>query len=91
MKKIIQIKSWFYTNTSDYGSPEHDIRDDALAEVKISSNRKVVHLRISDFGKGDKWLDRIYHIVIPDSKDLFEGVTSWNTLESYFTLRAIPK
>ncbi|MEJ6700361.1 MAG: c-type cytochrome [Akkermansiaceae bacterium] len=91
LKKIIQIKSWFYTNTSDYGSPEHDIRDDALAEVKISSNRKVVHLRISDYGKGDKWLDRIYHIVIPDSKAIFEDVTSWNTLESYFTLRAIPK
>ena len=85
------MKSWFYTNTSEYGSPEHDIREDALAEVELSSDRKVLHLKIADFGKGSKWLDRIYHLKIPDSKSLFSSGMSWDILESYFTLRAIPK
>jgi cytochrome c2 len=91
LRKSIRIKSWFYTNTSEYGSPEHDIREDALTEVAVSGDWKVVHLKIADFGKGSKWLDRIYHIVVPDSKGLFSDATAWDTLESYYTLRSIPK
>ncbi|MFT6240103.1 MAG: hypothetical protein ACJAQT_002190 [Akkermansiaceae bacterium] len=91
LKKTVQIKSWFYTNTAEYGSPEHDLRDEAFAEVKISNNRKVLHVGITDFGTKDKWLDRIYHIALPDSNQLLKGAASWNTLEAYFTLRAIPE
>lgn len=91
LKKSVLVKSWFYTNTAEYGSPELDIRDDALAEVVISSDRKMLQLKIADFGKGNKWLDRIYHLNIPNAKYLFDKGSSWDTLESYFTLRAIPK
>jgi len=91
LKESIAIKSWFYTNTAEYGSPEHDMREDPLADTSISGDRKVLHLKIADFGKGSKWIDRIYHISIPDSKGIFRDATSWDTLESYFTLRSIPK
>jgi hypothetical protein len=54
LKKSAIVKSWFYTNKSDYGSPEHDVRDDALAEVAISKDRRVLHLKLADFGKSNK-------------------------------------
>ena len=91
LKESVLVKSWFYTNLAEYGSPEHDIRDDALAEVVISADRKTLQLKITDFGKGSKWLDRIYHLNIPNTKGLFTNGASWDILESYFTLRAIPK
>ncbi len=91
LKESVLVKSWFYTNTFEYGSPEHDIREDALAEVVISSDRKTLQLKIADFGKGTQWLDRIYHLNIPKAKGLFRNGSSWDTLESYFTLRSIPK
>ncbi len=91
LRKSVLVTSWFYTNTPEYGSPEHDIREDTLAEVGISGDGKVLYLKIADFGKGSKWLDRIYHIKIPGSKTLFSTGTCWDALESYFTLRAIPK
>lgn len=91
LKKSTIVKSWFYTNKSDYGSPELDVRNDALTTIQISADRKTLHLQLTNFGKGDKWLDRIYHIHIPDTKDALKNVSSWETLQAYFTLRAIPK
>ena len=38
--------------------------------------------------KGDKWLDRIYHIRIGDTGALFGDTPVWKSLESYYTLRA---
>ena len=89
------VKSWFYTNKSDYGSPEHDLRDDAVEKIEISKDRKVLHLKLADFGKNDKndkdkWLDRVYHITLPDTKDALQGASSWDSLQAYFTLTAIP-
>lgn len=96
LRKSAIVKSWFYTNKSDYGSPEHDVRDDALAEVAISKDRRVLHLKLADFGKSnkgdkDKWLDRVYQITLPDTKDALKDVSTWDSLQAYFTLRAIPK
>jgi glucose/arabinose dehydrogenase len=96
LRKSAIVKSWFYTNKSDYGSPEHDVRDDALAEVAISKDRRVIHLKLADFGKSnkgdkDKWLDRVYQITLPDTKDALKDVSTWDSLQAYFTLRAIPK
>jgi hypothetical protein len=51
----------------------------------------VLHLKLADFGKGDKWTDRVYHITLPDTKDALDGASTWDSLQAYFTLRAIPK
>ncbi|MFK7850065.1 MAG: c-type cytochrome [Akkermansiaceae bacterium] len=90
LKSSTDVKSWFYTNKSEYGSPEHDVRDDSLAEIQISKNRKNLHLKLAEFGKGDKWIDRVYHITISDTKNALQSVSTWESLQAYFTLRAIP-
>jgi mono/diheme cytochrome c family protein len=86
-----KLMSWFYTNDSKYGSPQHDKRDETLAGVDISGDRLSVTVRPADFGKGDKWIDRIYHIHLTDTAGLFGDEPVWKALETYFTLRAIPK
>ena len=85
------MSSWFYTNLSDYGSPEHEKHDVAVSGLKIAADRSSVSLDFADFGKGDKWLDRIYYIRLTPAASLFGDATAWNILESYYTLRAIPK
>jgi len=87
---MFKIQSWFYTNTGRYGSPEHERREDTLLSATISSrDRRSVLLNITDFGKGDKWLDRIYHIQVGDTAGLFGKALAWKRLEAYYTLRAI--
>lgn len=58
--------------------------------MEISPYRGSATIKIADFGKGDKWVDRIYHITIPDTAGLFGQSPAWKQMESYFTLRAIP-
>lgn len=86
-----KLMSWFYTNDEKYGSPQHDKRDETLAGAEISGDRLSVTLRLAGFGKGDKWIDRIYHIHLTDTTGLFGDAPVWKSLETYFTLRAIPK
>ncbi|NIP94727.1 MAG: hypothetical protein GWO24_15310, partial [Akkermansiaceae bacterium] len=47
-------------------------------------------LILQDFGKGERWLDRIYHIHLPETGELFGEAPVKSSLRSYFTLRAIP-
>lgn len=86
-----KMSSWFYTNDEKYGSPEHDKRDETLSGAEISADRLSVTLRPADFGKGDKWLVRIYHIHLTDTAGLFGDAPVWKSLETYYTLNAIPK
>jgi hypothetical protein len=86
----LKVQSWFYTNDGRYGSPEHDRRDEVIAGIKITADRKSATVELTGFGDGSNWLDRIYHIQIPQTKELFGAAPVWNQLEAYFTLRAIP-
>jgi hypothetical protein len=86
----LKVQSWFYTNTGRYGSPEHDKRDDAIEAVQLSADRRSALVVVKDFGKGDGWLDRIYNIHFPETRELFGKAAVKNTLRCYFTLRAIP-
>ena len=86
----LKVQSWFYTNTGRYGSPEHDKRADVIERVQLNKNRKSVLLKVKGFGDGDKWLNRIYHIHIPETKKIFGDAPVKNKLASFFTLRATP-
>ena len=86
----LNIQSWFYTNTGRYGSPEHDKRNDEIEQVQLSKDRKSVLMKVKGFGEGDRWLDRVYHIHIPETKKMFGEAQVKSRLTSYFTLRAIP-
>lgn len=91
LQRAFGVSSWFYTNLSDYGSPEHEKQDIVISAVKLAGNRGSLRLDLADFGKGDKWLDRIYYIRIADTGSIFGDAPAWKMLESYYTLRAIPK
>jgi len=86
----LKESSYFYADTGKYGSPENDRRDDVVAGVKLSADRRSASVGVKDFGSGDRWLNRIYHIRIEDTKTLFGEAPVWKKLEAYYTLRAIP-
>lgn len=90
LKGKLKVRSWFYTNTGRYGSPEHDRRDDVIERVRLAADRKSALVIVQNFGEGDKWLDRIYLIEVPDTTGVFGSGAAWKRLEGYFTLRAIP-
>ena len=85
------MSSWFYTNDWNYGSPEHDKREIALDGAQISADRLSVTLKPTGYGQGDNWLVRIYHIHLIDTAGLFGDAPVWKSLETYYTLNAIPK
>ena len=89
--KSVQVKSWFYTNTAEYGSPEHDVREDSVASTELSDDGLTLGVKLKGFGKGDCWLDRIYQITFPKTEDAFGKHSAWERLQAFFTLRAIPK
>lgn len=91
LTKLFMVKSWFYTNSMKYGSPENDKRDDLVKTIVISPDRLSAHIQILNFGEGDKWLDRIYRIRVPETTGLFGKTPVWKQMEAYFTLRTIPK
>ncbi len=86
----LKVWSWFYENTRRYGSPETDQRKDKVSAVTLSEDRTALHIRISEFGTGDKWLDRIYDIKLTGSDAFFGDTKAWPALEAFYTLRAIP-
>lgn len=90
LKQALGVKSWFYTNLAEYGSPRHDIRDETITSVTLSVDRKSLQIDFDGFGKGDKWMDRIYHIQLKEAPSLFGEKPVWKLLEAYHTLRAIP-
>ncbi len=91
VNNALTVKSWFYTNNHNYGSPQHDERDDSVASVEISAGRKAIRLNLTGFGNDSRWLDRIYHIHLKDTRNSFANTQAWDNLEAYFTLRAIPE
>jgi len=91
LAKLINVQSWFYTNTQKYGSPQHDKRSDAIQKVDFSPDRRSAKLKISNFGEGTKWVDRVYYIQFRNSGQLFGDAPTWGKLTAYFTLRAIPQ
>ena len=62
-----------------------------MATVAISADRKTIQLNLTDFGNDSRWLDRLYHIHLKDTRDSFANSRAWDNLDAYFTLRAIPE
>jgi len=91
LKAALAVKSWFYTNLSEYGSPRHDQRDEVIANVTLSADRKSLLVDFEGFGTGDKWTGRLYHLQFKDAAPLFDKLPVWKTLEGFYTLNAIPK
>lgn len=86
----VSLRSWFYLDEPQYGSPEHDPRDHPLADAELSADRHVLHVSPAGFGTDGPWLDRVHHLTLADAANLFGQGTAWPALEAYYTLRAIP-
>lgn len=91
LKSALAVKSWFYTNLPEYGSPRHEQRDLVITNVTLSADRKSLLVDFDGFGVGDKWTGRLYHIQFKDAAPLFDNLPVWKTLEGFHTLNAIPK
>lgn len=91
LKQSLGVKSWFYTNLAEYGSPRHEIRDEKVASVMLSADRKSLQIDLDGFGTGDKWTGRLYHLQFKEAAPLFGNLPVWKTLEGFHTLNAIPK
>lgn len=94
----LKVDSWYYVDSPSYGSPETDLRSDAIARVVISADRKQLGIELTGFGRsaadgaqGERWLDRIYDLRLKDAAECFEGPPLAPELEVYATLRAIPR
>jgi hypothetical protein len=90
LKKQLKAASWFYTNLPDYGSPRRDQREETVSSLTISPDRLSVRVDFADFGKEEKWLDRLYHLKLEDTTSFFGEAPAWKMLEGFYTLRAIP-
>ena len=75
MAKSVQVKSWFYTNTAEYGSPEHDVREDSVASTELSDDGLTLGVKLKGFGKGGL-------LAGPNLSDHFSGGRRclWKTL-----------
>ena len=91
LAKTLDINSWFYTNTPDYGSPRHDQREQPVEQITIGDDRKSAHIKLKEFGLGYGWVDRLYHLKIQDTSDLFGVAPTRDQLEAFYTIRSIPK
>ena len=90
LKNNFKVQSWFYTNTGRYGSPAHNRRDDLVERVELRAKDKSALVVLKDFGEGESWLDRIYHIRVENIAGLFGDAPTKTGLRTYFTLRVIP-
>lgn len=91
LTKALGVKSWFYTNLAEYGSPRHDMRDEKITSVTLSADRKSLLIDLDGFKSDEKWLVRLYHIQLKDASGVFGDIPAWKTLEGFYTLNAVPK
>jgi hypothetical protein len=91
LKQALTVKSWFYTNLAEYGSPRHELRDETVASVTLAPDRKSLLVDLDGFGKGEKSTGRLYHMQFKEAATLFGNLPVWKTLEGFYTLNAIPK
>ena len=85
----IKVESWSYIDSSQYGSEETDKRPDAIKDLSISTDRKSVKLTLDNFGSS-ACVNRMYWIQMMNAHPLLAPATGRETLEAYYTVRAVP-
>lgn len=89
--KTLAVNSWFYTNNFNYGSPKHDEREEAIEQITFHNDRTTARIDLKNFGRGDGWIDRLYHLKIQGTNELFGEAPARDHLEAFYTVRSIPK
>lgn len=78
-----RLESYTYHHWSTYGSPEIDLRQHEIAEIKVSDDGRSVSLTVPD-----RAMRRVFHLALKNFKsttgdDLLHG-------DAYYTLNAVP-
>ena len=89
----IDVSSWFYVDSPNYGSPEKGSRKENISSVKWSADQKTCSIQFKEFvlesKKGTTNTSRIYLL---DLKNTQFGKSQGAFLsKAYYTLNAIPK
>ncbi len=92
VEQRLSVRSWTYRDAPDYGSDMLGQRDEALAGVSVSADRKVIRLQLADSSIPDvhpHQVGRQYHLRL-DTRDLF-AEPGPEQLEAYYTLYRFPE
>jgi hypothetical protein len=91
LKSALALESWTYRDAPDYGSPELDLRNDAISRLSVSQDRRslAVDLASTEIPKVHPvQTARVYHLKLA-SQTLFDA-NAPAQLEAYATVRRFP-
>ncbi|HTU66508.1 MAG TPA: c-type cytochrome [Steroidobacteraceae bacterium] len=91
LRSALSLESWTYRDAPDYGSPELDLRNDTLAKLTVSADRKslAIDLASTEIPQAHPvQTARVYHVKLA-SQTLFD-VNAPGQLDAYATVRRFP-
>jgi len=92
LQKLINIKSWVYRDSADYGSDELGKAMERITNISISADRKQITIQLAELGHPSihpQQTARVYHIEL-NNQQLFKD-TAPAQLHSYYTLYKFAK
>jgi len=91
LASALSLESWTYRDAPDYGSPELDLRNDAIARLTVSKDRRslAIDLASTEIPKVHPvQTARVYHVKLA-SQTLFDA-NAPAQLDAYATVRRFP-
>lgn len=91
LSSALSLESWTYRDAPDYGSPELDLRNDAIAQLNVSPDRKslAIDLASTEIPKVHPvQTARVYHVKLA-AQTLFDA-NAPAQLDAYATVRHFP-
>jgi hypothetical protein len=92
LRSALSLESWTYRDAPDYGSPELDLRNDALTNLSVSQDRRslAIDLASTEIPRVHPvQTARVYHVKLA-SQTLFDA-NAPAQLEAYVTVRRFPE
>jgi hypothetical protein len=90
--KNIQCHSWYYLNSSEYGSPEQGQREETVMSSAWNTDKTILHLTMKDFRIEPKQdstdSSRVYRINL--ARTAFGNKNGAFLAKAYFTVHQIP-
>jgi mono/diheme cytochrome c family protein len=91
LESALSLESWTYRDAPDYGSPELDLRNDAIAKLAVSADRKSLSIDLASTDIPQVHpvqTARVYHVKLA-SQTLFDA-NAPAQLDAYATVRRFP-
>jgi glucose/arabinose dehydrogenase len=92
LRSALSLESWTYRDAPDYGSPELDLRNDALARFTIAPDRRSLAIDLASLDIPQVHpvqTARVYHLKLA-SATLFDA-NAPAQMDAYATVRQFPK